>query len=78
MVLLSSHSLRLPLWPRIGLIIATTMNAHAAVPTTPSSTTGDVSSSDRALYIKNEHDSGYNPKNNFDNFGNVLAVPYGQ
>jgi hypothetical protein len=47
------------------------MNAHAAVPTTPSSTTGGVSSSDRALYIKNEHDSGYNPKNNFNANGTL-------
>ena len=28
---------------------------------------------DRALYIKNLHDSGYNPKNNFNASGNVAT-----
>jgi len=32
---------------------------------------GDVSSSDRAQYIKNLHDSGYNPKDNFNANGTV-------
>jgi hypothetical protein len=32
---------------------------------------GGVSSSDRALYIKNLHDSGYNPKNNFNENGTI-------
>jgi hypothetical protein len=32
---------------------------------------GGVSSSDHAMYMKNLHDSGYNPKNNFNANGNV-------
>ena len=32
---------------------------------------GGVSSSDRALYIKNLHDSGYNTKENFTASGNI-------
>jgi hypothetical protein len=44
-------------------------NAYAA---------GPANSSDSALYIKNLRDSGYNPKNDFDGAGNVLAVPDGQ
>ena len=32
----------------------------------PSAAWGGVSSSDRAQYIKNLHDSGYNPKDNFN------------
>jgi hypothetical protein len=44
------------------------LNAYAAGP----------GNSNDSAYVKNLRDSGYNPKNNFDNFGNVLAVPYGQ
>jgi hypothetical protein len=33
--------------------------------------TGGVSSSDRQMYLKNLHDSGYNTKNNFNASGNV-------
>jgi hypothetical protein len=32
---------------------------------------GAVSSSDRALYIKNLHDAGYDPKNNFNSNGTI-------
>ena len=32
---------------------------------------GGVSSKDREMYIKNLHDSGYNPKNNFSANGNI-------
>ena len=51
------------------------MNAYAAVRATPAPApwTGGVSSSDRALYIKNLHDSGYNPKNNFNASGNLAT-----
>jgi hypothetical protein len=51
------------------------MNAYAAVPATsaPAMWTGGVSSSDRALYIKNLRDSGYNPKKNFNASGNVAT-----
>ena len=35
------------------------------------------SNSNRAMYLKNLRDSGYNPKNNFDSFGNVWAAPDG-
>ncbi|BAL10425.1 hypothetical protein M2202_005216 [Bradyrhizobium japonicum] len=38
---------------------------------------GPGSSNVRDLYIKNLRDSGYNPENNFNRFGNVQAVPYG-
>jgi len=37
----------------------------------PSAAWGGVSSSDRAQYIKNLHDSGYNPKDNFNANGTV-------
>jgi hypothetical protein len=30
-----------------------------------------VSSSDRAMYIKNLHDAGYDPKNNFNANGTI-------
>jgi hypothetical protein len=56
------------------------MNASAAVGASPVVGpspvfwTGGVSSSDRALYIRNLHDSGYNTKNNFNASGNV-SVP---
>jgi hypothetical protein len=43
------------------------LNAYAAGP-----------SNDHAMYLKNLRDSGYNPKNDFDEFGNVWAVPYGE
>jgi hypothetical protein len=33
--------------------------------------TGGVNSSDHATYVKNLHDSGYNPKNNFNANGNM-------
>ena len=38
---------------------------------------GPGNSNDSAMYLKNLRDSGYNPKNNFDEFGNVWAVPDG-
>ena len=37
----------------------------------PSAAWGGVSSSDRAQYIKNLHDAGYNPKDNFNANGTV-------
>jgi hypothetical protein len=37
----------------------------------PSGAWGGVSSSDREMYIRNLHDSGYNPKNNFNASGNI-------
>jgi hypothetical protein len=37
----------------------------------PVGSTGGVSSSDHATYMKNLHDSGYDPKNNFNASGNV-------
>jgi hypothetical protein len=44
------------------------LNAYGAGP----------ANSDSALYLRNLRDSGYNPKNDFDGAGNVLAVPDGQ
>jgi len=35
---------------------------------------GGASGSDRALYIKNLHDSGYNPKNDFNPNGTMRAA----
>jgi hypothetical protein len=46
------------------------MNAYAAVPAAPAAWVGGVSSSDHNMYIKNLRDSGYNPKNDFNSFGN--------
>jgi hypothetical protein len=37
----------------------------------PPAAWGGVSSSDREMYIKNLHDSGYSPKNNFKADGNI-------
>ena len=34
---------------------------------------GPRSSNDHDMYIKNLRDSGYNPKNNFNSFGNVAT-----
>jgi hypothetical protein len=49
------------------------MNAFAGMGASPVVSTGGVSSSDRALYIRNLHDSGYNPKNNFNAKGNMVV-----
>jgi hypothetical protein len=49
------------------------MNAFAGVAASPVVWTGGASSSDRALYIRNLHDSGYNLKNNFNASGNVAS-----
>jgi hypothetical protein len=45
------------------------MNAHASVAAPPVDSTGGVSNSDHATYMRNLHDSGYDPKNNFDEKG---------
>jgi hypothetical protein len=50
---------------------ASAMNAHAAVPATPAPAPAGVSSADHAQYMKNLHDSGYNPKNNFNTNGTI-------
>jgi hypothetical protein len=42
------------------------MKAHGSVAASPVVSTGGVSSSDHTMYIQNLHDSGYDPKNNFD------------
>ena len=48
------------------------MNANAAAPATPAPPMmGGVNSNDHATYMKNLHDSGYNPKNDFDGAGNM-------
>ncbi|WP_024510304.1 hypothetical protein [Bradyrhizobium sp. ARR65] len=49
---------------------ATPAFAQALVGVAP----GAVSSSDDALYIKNLHDSGYNPKNDFNPNGTMRAA----
>ena len=45
--------------------------ARAAYYGGPSAAWGGASSSDRAQYIKNLHDSGYNPRNNFNADGTI-------
>ena len=45
--------------------------ARAAYYGGPSAAWGGVSSSDRAQYMKNLHDSGYNPKDNFNANGTI-------
>jgi hypothetical protein len=53
------------------------LNANASVPDPasppPMGWTGGPNSSDHATYLKNLHDSGYNPKNDRDANGNVAA-----
>jgi hypothetical protein len=46
-------------------------NAFAGPGASPVGWWGGVSSSDRAMYIKNLHDAGYNPKNNFNANGTI-------
>jgi hypothetical protein len=46
-------------------------NAFAGPGASPVAAWGGVSSNDRALYVKNLHDAGYNPKNNFNANGTV-------
>jgi hypothetical protein len=48
-------------------------NANASVGASPVVWTGGVSSSDRATYIRNLHDSGYNTKGNFNASGNLVT-----
>jgi hypothetical protein len=49
------------------------MNAYGTVAAPPFVGMGGVSSSDHATYMKNLHDSGYNPKNNFNTNGTVAT-----
>ena len=51
---------------------ATPAFAHASA--SPIVVPGGVSSSDHALYIKNLHDSGYNPQNDFNPNGTIRAA----
>jgi hypothetical protein len=46
-------------------------NAFAGPGASPVGGWGGVSSNDRALYIKNLHDAGYDPKNNFNANGTI-------
>jgi hypothetical protein len=48
-------------------------NANAGVAASPVIWSGGVSSSDRALYIRNLRDSGYDTKNNFNKNGNLAT-----
>jgi hypothetical protein len=48
-------------------------NAFAGPGASPVGWWGGGSSNDRALYIKNLHDSGYNTKNNFNASGNLAT-----
>ena len=50
------------------------MNAFASMPaSSPVIGPGGVGSSERALYIRNRSDSGYNSKSNFDSVGRMVA-----
>jgi hypothetical protein len=49
----------------------TNANAFAGPGVSPVGWWGGVSSNDRALYIKNLHDAGYDPKNNFNANGTI-------
>ncbi|WP_136624043.1 hypothetical protein [Bradyrhizobium centrolobii] len=51
------------------------MNAQAAAPESPPPGVwmGGVNSGDHAMHLRNLHDSGYNPKNDFNANGNVAA-----
>ena len=45
------------------------MNARASVAAPPVDGMAGMNSSDHATYIRNLHESGYDPKNNFDSKG---------
>lgn len=47
--------------------------AYGSVAAPPFVGMGGVSSSDRGTYMKNLHDSGYNPKNDFNSNGTIRA-----
>jgi hypothetical protein len=47
------------------------MNASAAEPPPQVGWMGGMSSSDHTMYLQNLHDSGYNPKNDFNAAGNI-------
>ena len=51
------------------------MAAYAAAPEAPPPIgwMGGASSNDHAMYLRNLHDSGYNPRNDRDANGNVAA-----
>ena len=49
------------------------VNAFASVGPSPVVSPVGASSSDHALYIRNLHDSGYDPKNNINAKGNVVT-----
>ena len=72
-VLLSSLSLLLPLWLRIGLHDRhMVMSAAVAVPAPPPvGWMGLMNSGDHAMYLRNLHNSGYNPKNDFNAAGTI-------
>ena len=53
---------------------ATPVFAQTQVGATPIVVPGGVSSSDHALYLRNLHDSGYNPKNDFNPNGTMRAA----
>jgi len=53
---------------------ATPAFAQAPVGAPPVVVPGGVGSSDRALYIKNLHESGYDPKNDFNPNGTMRAA----
>ncbi len=55
-----------PSWPRVACAVA-----ERGVEGLSPYAVGPGNFNDRDLYIKNLRDSGYNPENNFNRFGNV-------
>ncbi|MCP3379453.1 hypothetical protein NLM31_03220 [Bradyrhizobium sp. CCGUVB4N] len=53
------------------------LNTQAGVPDPasqpPTGWTGGPNSTDHATYLRNLHDSGYNPKNDFDSSGHIAS-----
>jgi hypothetical protein len=58
----------------VPLAATTPVFAQTHLGATPTVVPGGVSSSDHALYLRNLHDSGYNPKNDFNPNGTMRAA----
>jgi len=49
------------------------MNAYGSVAAPPFVGMGGVSSNDHTMYLRNLHDSGYDPKNDFTKSGTLVT-----
>lgn len=72
-----NYFLLLALWPHRGPNIATRRLRCCRARGPSAYAVGPGNSNDRAMYIKNLRDSGYDSKDDFDKFGNERAVGYG-